>query len=177
MQPEHSPADLKSRVQDELKRYALVSIYLFVCFSVILLYDAAQNPSVDTPVVLIGIALCKALVLGKFVLLGEALQPGSRIKAATLLQRVALRTLGMLLVLVLLKLIEELILGLVRGQGIGESMARLGNMSGLELVAPVLLMLVILIPLMSAIELDKALDAHGLKGIILATDNPQHRAS
>ncbi len=96
----------------------LVSIYLFVCFSVILLYDAAQNPSADTPLVLFGVALCKALVIGKFVLLGEALQPGSRLKASTLLERIAWRTLGMLVVLIILKLIEELILGWVHGQSI-----------------------------------------------------------
>ena len=61
-------------------RYAIVSMYLLICFSVILLYDAAQNPSADTPLVLLGVALCKALVIGKFVLLGEALQPGSASK-------------------------------------------------------------------------------------------------
>ncbi len=56
-------------------------------------------------------------------------------------------------------------------------MAELGNKSGLALVAPVLLMLVILIPLMSAIELNKALGARELKGIMLTKENPQHRAS
>ena len=173
MHSEPSQSDLKSRVRDELRRYAIVSCYLFVCFSVILLYDAAQNPPTDTLWVLLGIALCKALVLGKFVLLGEAMQPGSRVKASTLLQRIAWRTLGMLLVLVLLKLAEELILGLAHGQSISQTAAELGDLSGLALVAPVLLMLVILLPLMSAIELDKALGAQGLKGVMLAAENSQ----
>ena len=79
----------------------------------------------------------------------------------------------MLVVLIILKLIEELILGWVHGQSMSTTMAELGDKSGLEIVAPVLLMLVILIPLMSAIELDKALGAGELKGIMLSKENTQ----
>jgi hypothetical protein len=158
---------LASRLTTELKRYAVISAYLFVCFGVVLVYEASQSPAKDVTWLTIGIALAKALVMGKFVLIGEALKPGTRISAPTLLHRIAWRTLGMLIVLIVFKLIEELIVGLVHSRSIGELVAELGQASWLSLVGPILLMLLILIPMMFALELNRALGEKGLKGLIL----------
>jgi hypothetical protein len=115
-------------------------------------------------------AACKALVIGKFILIGEALKPGTRIAAPTLLARVAWRTVGMLIVLVVLKLLEELIIGLVHGQSVGAVFGDLAERSWLSFAGPVLLMLLVLIPLMIATELDRALGDAGLKGLLIGRE-------
>jgi hypothetical protein len=169
----HIDTTLKSRLAEELKRYALISLYLFICFVVILLYEASQSQVRAASLVTVGIALGKALVLGKFILLGEALKPGTRISAPTLLHRIAWRTTGMLAVLVFFKLLEELILGLVHSKSFTELLAELGNQSWLGLLGPVLLMLLVLVPMMAALELDRALGEKGLRGLLL---DPAERA-
>jgi hypothetical protein len=165
-----SNSTAKSRLAHELKTYAIVSAYLFICFSVILFYDASTSTGPSASAIGIGAALAKALVLGKFILMGELMNPGSRVTAPTLLHRITWRTLGMLLVLIVFKLIEELIVAAVHGQGAGEAFGELMHQPWRSLVAPTLMMLLILIPLMTAIELDRALGEGRLRDLLLKRD-------
>ena len=164
--PTPSSPTLKSRLVAELKRYAIISLYLFICFGVILFYEASQSAAKEASLLTVGIALGKALVLGKFILIGEALEPGTRISAPTILHRVAWRSLGMLVVLIVFKSLEELIIGMVHSKGIHELVTELQAQSWLSLLAPVLLMLLILIPMIAAMELDRALGKDGLKNLL-----------
>jgi hypothetical protein len=163
--PDHS---LASRAKEELKRYLVISAYLFVCFSVIMMYDASQSDARTASWAALAVALGKALVLGKFILIGDALGAGTRRQAPTLFHRVAWRSVGTLVVLVILKLLEELIVCLVHGKNVGAILAELGGQTWLSLVPPVLLMLLILIPMITATEIDRALGSGGLKGFLLS---------
>ena len=160
-------SDLRTRASEELKRYAIISAYLFVCFSVVMLYDTSQSPARQASWAALAVALGKALVVGKFILIGEALKPGTRLGAPTLLHRVAWRSLGLLVVLILLKLIEELVIGLVHGKTVAMIAGELGGQSWLTLLGPVLLMLLVLIPLVTATEIDRALGDGGLKKLLV----------
>ena len=162
-----SDASLKSRLLIELKRYAVISIYLFLCFSTLLIYEASLSETKEINLLTIGIALGKALILGKFILIGEVLQPGSRINAPTLLHRVAWRTIGMFLVLVVFKFLEELIIGLMHSRGVSDLFVELQQESWAGLLGPALVMLLILLPMMTAMELDRALGKEGLMGLLL----------
>jgi len=55
----------------ELRRYALVSAYLYVCFGAILLYKSAILSEAGQHYLPFGVAAVKALILGKFVLIGR----------------------------------------------------------------------------------------------------------
>ena len=158
---------LKSRLATEMKHYAVVTLYLFVCFVVVLLYEASQSPAKEATLLTAGIALGKALVMGKFILIGEALEAGTRIGAPTLLHRIAWRSLGMLVVLIVFKLLEELIIGMVHSQGLDELVAELRGQSWLTVLGPVLLMLLVLIPMIAAIEMYRALGKEGWKRLLL----------
>lgn len=163
--PSHST--IRTRAAEELKRYVAISAYLFVCFGVVMLYDASQSPLRSASWTALAVALGKALVIGKFILIGEALGAGTRLNAPTLLQRVAWRTLAMLAVLLILKLLEELIVGLVHGKDLAAIAGALSQEPWLSLLAPVLLMILILIPLITATEIDRALGSARLRGVLL----------
>lgn len=163
--PSSETLSLKSRLAEELRRYALVSLYLFICFGTIVLYEASQSPTKDPNLLSFGAALIKALVIGKFLLIGEAMRPGSRIDTPSFVRRIAWRTLGMLIVLVILKLIEELVIGLVHGAAVSEIADELLSEHWIAIMGPLLLMLLILIPLMAAIELRRILGPDGMQGL------------
>ncbi len=65
---------IKTRVRIELKHYFSISTYLFICFFVLMTYEASfsQNPR-EQLLASLGMILGKALVIGKFVLIGDAL--------------------------------------------------------------------------------------------------------
>ena len=147
----------------ELKRYAIISLYLFICFTVIMLYDASRSEAGSVGLVNFGLALGKALLLGKFILIGEVLGTGTRMQVPTLVHRIAWRSVAMLGVLLIFKLLEELIVGMVHSMSIGDLLTELAERSWLSLLAPPLLMLLILVPMITVIELSHALGKDGLK--------------
>ena len=150
----------------EIKRYLFISLYLFVCFSILMLYEKSQGAEQTVSIVNFGLAAGKALLLGKFILIGEVIRTGMRVSVPTLIHRIAWRSIAMLMVLLVFKVIEELVIGWVHSVGVAELLTELSEMSWLSLLAPPLVMLLILIPMIAFIELSHALGAERLKELL-----------
>ena len=162
----HRPG-AKERLREELHRYLAVSAYLYVCFAAILLYKAAILSSIGEHFLPFGLAAGKALILGKFVLLGEAAGVGTRIGARTLLQRILSSSVLFLGLLVLLTIIEEIIVGLVHGHSFGQALAALADRPWLEVLASCVLMLLVLIPFVTVTEVSRTLGPGALRQLLL----------
>jgi hypothetical protein len=162
----HRPS-ARERVREELHRYLAVSAYLYVCFAAILLYKAAILSSIGEHYLPLGLAAGKALILGKFVLLGEAAGVGTRIGARTLLQRILSSSVLFLGVLVLLTIVEEIIVGLVHGHSLGQAVAALADRPWLEILASCVLMQLVLIPLVTVTEVSRTLGPGALRQLLL----------
>jgi len=164
----HRPG-ARERLREELRRYLAVSAYLFVCFAAILFYKAAILSSIGEHFLPFGLAAGKALILGKFVLLGEAAGVGTRIGARTLLQRILSSSVLFLGLLVLLTIIEEIIVGLVHGHSLGQAVAALADRPWLEVLASCVLMLLVLIPLVTVTEVSRTLGPGALRQLLLGS--------
>lgn len=145
-------ATLKERARDELRRYAIVAGYLYVCLAALMLYKSALLETYEPDAVTQGVAAIKALVLGKFILIGEALGVGTRLDVRSRLGRIAARSLLFFVMLVLLTLAEEFVVGRLHGHSLAETAAELGRRSPKELFAGSLLMLLVLVPLAAAAQ-------------------------
>lgn len=156
---------VKERVGHELREYAITAGYLFVWLSALILYGNAVQGETGLAALPFGVAAAKALVLGKFVLLGHALGAGTRVAAPTLVHRIAWRSISVLVVVIALKVVEEAVVGVVHGRSLGEALAGLTNRP-LETAAGVLLMLLVLIPFVAAKQVSLALGPGGLTGLL-----------
>lgn len=152
-----SERSLKERARDELRNYAVVAAYLYVCFAVLMFYESTLLPKQGNILFLHGLAAIKALVLGKFILIGEAIGVGTHLQVGALAKRIASRSLLLLLVLVVLSVVEELVVGRVHGHSLAETLAGYEQRSRIAMLAKCLLMLLILVPLVAAKELNQAL--------------------
>ena len=161
------PPGARERLREELRRYLAVSAYLYVCFAAILLYKSAVLSGVGEHYLPLGLAAGKALILGKFILLGEAAGVGTRIGARTLLQRILRSSVLFLVLLVLLTIVEEIIVGLVHGHSLGQAVAALAERPWLEILASCFLMLLVLIPLVTVTEVSRTLGPGGLRQLLL----------
>jgi hypothetical protein len=161
------PAGAKERLRRELRRYLAVSAYLYVCFAAILFYKAAILSSTGEHYLPLGLAAGKALILGKFVLLGEAAGVGTRIGGGSLLQRILRNSVLFLVLLILLTIVEKIIVGLVHGHSLGQAVASLAERSWLELLASCVLMLLVLIPLVTVTEVSRTLGPGALRQLLL----------
>ncbi len=159
---------MKERVREELHRYLVVSSYLFVCFGALLLYKSAVLREVGQHFLPLGLAAGKALILGKFVLLGEAAKIGTRVRTRTLSRQIALRTVFFLGLLIVLTVVEELLVGLVHGRSVAQTVAEFETHSLFAMGATCLVMLLVLVPLVTVTEVSSALGPGALRRLLNA---------
>jgi hypothetical protein len=103
------------RLTEELRRVAITTSYLFVCFSAVLFYRMAALHSYGIDFAPFGLAAVKALVMGKFVMLGRMTGIGDRYKDKPLIYPVLHQSLLFLVLLIALSLAEETIKGWFHG--------------------------------------------------------------
>ncbi|MEZ5563775.1 MAG: hypothetical protein R3F27_12555 [Gammaproteobacteria bacterium] len=150
---EHS---VRARLREEMREYAIIFVYLYICFTVLLLYKAAILDAAGMRFVPFGIAAVKALILGKFLLIGKAVGVGDRGEAGTLLQLIVRKSVMLLLLLVVLSIVEELVTGWFHGHSFAQTMAEFGSRLP-EMAVSSLLMLMVLLPFVAVKELSGAL--------------------
>ncbi|MDZ7589356.1 MAG: hypothetical protein U5L05_01415 [Rubrivivax sp.] len=157
---------LKARLREEILSYLAISAYLYLCFGVLLLYKAGALNQEGIHYLPFGVAAVKALVLGKFLLIGDALGAGTRVKTRTLAMRIASRVGMLLVVLVVLTLLEEIGVGAWHGRSIGATLAELGGSARLETLASIVVLLLVLLPLVATQEVHRALGPGRLRQLL-----------
>jgi len=177
MTPQETPGGstrhLKERLREELRKYLMVSVYLYVCFVAIQLYKASLLSEAGLHYLPFGFAAAKALIIGKFLLIGESAGVGSRLAVPTLVHRIAYRVILLFILVVALSIAEEILVGMLHHHSVAHTMDELGRGRLPELLATSLLILLILVPLVSFAEIDRALGA-GTLGRLL-TSRPKER--
>lgn len=161
----------RQRLLEELRKYALITLYLWVCFGVILLNKAAVLSEQGIDYLPLGIALVKALVLGKFILIGDAMSVGRRAERHPLLRRIAWKSVAFLILLIVFKILEEIIVGWFHDEPVRQAVSEFMARSWIENLAPVFLMLLILIPIIAATEIYRALGPEGFRASLLDRDD------
>jgi hypothetical protein len=155
----------KARLREELHKYLIVSGYLYVCFLAIVLFKIAVLRDAGIAYLPLGFAAAKALILGKFVLIGEAAHVGSRVGARTVLQRVVRRVVLLFALLIVLVVVEELLVGWFHGQPVAQTLAEYRHRLP-EVLA--MLLLLILVPLVAVTEVGRAMGPGALRDLFLA---------
>ena len=157
---------LRERAREELVSYAVVSAYLFVCFAAVLFYKSALLREEGIAFLPLGIAGVKALVIGKFILIGEAVGAGALVASGTLRRAIVTKIVLLFLLLVALLIVEELIVGRVHGRSMAETFAELAARPRQELIANCLLLLLILVPLVAVREFSRVLGPGSLRRLL-----------
>lgn len=163
----HQKEGVKARLREELHEYLIVSGYLYVCFVALVLFKMAILRDAGVAYLPLGLAAAKALIIGKFVLIGEAVHVGSRVGARTVLQRVVRRVVLLFALLVVLVVVEELLVGWFHGHPLAQTLAEYRHRLP-EVLAMLLLLLLILVPLVVATEVSRAMGPGALRDLFLA---------
>ena len=121
---EKEPAteSIAHRLKHELRNYALLSLYLYICFAAILLYKAAVLGGAGVSYLPFGLPAIKALILAKFILLGQVIGLGDRLGRRRVLSVIAHKAVLYLILLVVLTILEEMVVGISHGRTIASSL-------------------------------------------------------
>ncbi len=164
--------NIKQRLGEELRTYAYISFYLWICFGALLLYKVSIMRADDIAILPFGLAAIKALILGKFVLIGQSVKVGNQINPTVLLHRIIWKSIRLFLLLLLFTVIEELLVGLVHGHSLASLIHEFTAKPPLQILAPCVVVLLVLVPLVAYQEIDEVLGKGGLRKMLM---NPKSR--
>ena len=105
-------APLHQRAMHELKEVVFITLYLYVTFGAVILMKTAVLHTQGVEFTPWGIAIVKAVVLAKFMLLGEAMRIGGRSTTGPLIWPTLQKAFGLLVLLIIMTIIEEAVVGL-----------------------------------------------------------------
>ena len=146
---------MRERLIEELRRVAITTVYLYVCFVAVLLYRMSVLHAYGIDYWPFGLAAIKALVLGKFVMLGRMAHIGDRYKHKPLIYPVLHQSILFVLLLIVLTFAEEVIKGWFHGQAFRDVFDDLGGWMQIGAVA--FLLWLILLPYFGMIRLAEIL--------------------
>jgi hypothetical protein len=139
-------AAIKERMADELREFAVIAAYLFICFAALAYLKAAILRAEGVNFAPFGFAAVKALICAKFVLVGRAFHLGERYKSLPLIWPVLHKSLVFLAFLLLLNTLEEITVGAIHHRTLSDSLAEIGGGTLDQLIATSVVGLLILIP-------------------------------
>jgi hypothetical protein len=140
-------ATLAQRARRELIEYLVVASYLFVCFGALIFYKASILHGEGIEFTVFGLAIAKALILGKFLITLEALKVGEDKKhARSALANIVTKSALFSLLLFALTVMEELIVGHFHGRASREVLREIAGGTWEQAIAVAILLFLILIP-------------------------------
>jgi hypothetical protein len=143
-------ATLGQRARHEVVEYLAISAYLFVCFGALLFYKSAILRNDGIEFAAFSLALVKALILSKFILVLHAIRIGERgDESGILLVNILKSSFLFLILLVALNVIEEVVMGLFHGHAAREALGEIAGGTLPEAIAVCILLLLVLIPYFS----------------------------
>ena len=139
-------APLRERVAEEFKALAALTAYLYVCLGALILFKSSVLRGAGISAPIWGIALVKAVVLAKFMLVGRMLHIGKRYRDKPLIWPTLYHALMFLALLLILTTIEELVVGLLHHRELADSLTHIVGPTFYQGLAVCLIMFLILVP-------------------------------
>jgi hypothetical protein len=168
-------ATLRHRAAHEFKELLIVTAYLYVTLGAVIVMKAAVLHTEGIASAVWGVAIVKAVVLAKFMLIGHAVKLGERETSSPLIWPTLYRTFLFLLLLIAMTIIEEAVVGLFHGQSVAASLGDLFGRRLLETLAGYLIMLMILIPYFAFRVLSEVLGEGRLERMFFVAREPVAR--
>jgi len=165
---ETSKPSLRDRAVHELKEFAIIAAYLFVCFFSITLLKVAILHTHGIIYMPAGIAVIKALVLAKFMMLGHGLHIGGQFASRPLIWPTISKALAFFLLLCALTFLEEVIVGAIHGLSLSEAFAEMTGPNLPETLARIFILFLILVPYFAFTSLGEMLGKGDLTRAFLA---------
>jgi hypothetical protein len=150
-------ASWKQRFAHELRIYLVYFVYLALLLGAFAWYRRLILAEYQISSFRYGYAVIEALVLAKFILIGEALGVGERANHRFLIVTVLEKAVLFSLLIVAFSVLERIIEGLIHGNDLGTTFREMIAMGRDEILARGLVMFVALIPLFMVRELGRTL--------------------
>lgn len=162
--------NLKEKAVEEMKKYAALTVYLWVLFVMLGLYRRLLLKEYGIDPWTQSYAIVNALIFAKVLLLGDILGLGEGLRKRAFPLVVAGRTALFTVLLIAFHMVEEAVRALIKGEPVSQSLLHLGGGSWFGVWVYAGLMFVMLLPVMAWRELSFVLGKNTLWNIVTRSE-------
>jgi hypothetical protein len=163
---------LKQRAVHEMREYLVISLYLFVVFSLFVLYKWVILAGEHIDFALHGFALFNALALAKVMLVSQELHFADQFRDAPLIYPTLLKSFVFTIVLACFKIVEDGAIGLLHGKSFHESAVLVAGASWKGELILATLFFVMLIPFFGFSDLRRVFGPDRLVNVFFHRPQP-----
>jgi len=156
---------LKRKAVHELREYLVISLYLFVVFSLLIVHRSMILAEHHINYTLHGFALINALALAKVMLAAQDLHLADQFRDSPLIYPTLLKSLAFTVLLACFKIAEDATLSWLHGKSFHKSLSDMGDGPWSTIVILAALLFVMLIPFFGFNELRRVFGADRLIGV------------
>ena len=158
-------AGWKHKIAHEMTEYWLNFVYLAVVFGTFTSYRRLILAEYHVSYFNYGIALIEAAVLAKIILIGEAAHFGRKHEDKPLIVPTLYKTILFAVWVVGFKVLEHMVRGLLRGEGLAGGFHELFSKDGYEILANALVMISAFVPFFAIKELGRVFGRERLRAL------------
>ena len=137
---------LGERVRTEVREFAILGTYLYVCFTALAFFKAAILHAEGIDFAPWIFAAIKAAISAKFMLIGRALHIGEGLKKYPLIIPTFYKSFAFVILVSVLTILEEILMGYLHGRSIMDAMADIGGGTRDQRIATSFILLLIFVP-------------------------------
>ncbi len=160
---ETSNRTLKQKIIQEMKKFFIVALYLWVIFALLIEYKAVVLAEQHIDIETRGFALLNALALAKVIVVAQALKLGELAEGVPLIYPTILKSALFAVLLAIFKILEVTCVGLYRGFSFQQSISEIGGGTLKGILCVTSIMFVVLIPFFAYGEMRRVLGEDKLK--------------
>jgi len=170
--PAKKKGEIKEKIVHEMIEYWTNVIYLTLVFAAFTQYRRLILAAHDITYTNYGVAVIEALILAKVIMIGDALGLGRRLEEKPLIYPALLKTVVFSLFVGIFTIIEHVIKGLWKGEGLTGGVVALLGKGHHELLAGCLVILVALLPFFAIKELGRVLGQEKIRALFFQRRDP-----
>ena len=139
-------AAVRDRALADMKELAILTVYFYIPFVALVFFKSAILEGHGVAWWPWGFAAIKAALIAKFVLVGRTFHVAERRRTSPLIWQTLHQSAVFLLLVVVLDIIEEFVIGLIHGQGTGQSIRSLIGRNPEEIIAEFIIVFLLFFP-------------------------------
>jgi len=139
-------AAVRDRALTDLKELAILTVYFYIPFVALVFFKSTVLQGQGVEWWPWGFAAIKAALIAKFVLVGRAFHMAERNRTRPLIWQTLHQSAMFLALVIVLDIIEEIVIGLIHGEGAGQSMRSIVGRNPAELLAELIIVFLLFFP-------------------------------
>ena len=163
---------LKQRIVDEVVKFLIAALYLWVVFGVFALHESVVSGKNHIDFHFYGLAVVNALILGKVMLVAGDLHFADWFKDRPLFYPILCKAVAFAILFLVFYVVEEVIVGMVKGETIRESIPTIGGGSPRDVLFVGIILSIALIPFFAFREIGRVIGERELHALLFFKRDP-----